>query len=284
VGSTVLAGLLGLFALVPILFVLVQSIDGSPPGSDAARLWPRQPTLHNFVAVFGNRDFYHSTSTTRPALALNFFNSLVVSVTVTVIVLVTGSLAGYALARWRGWTPNITTSLLIVVQFVPQVILVFPLYGILARAHLLNSRTGLILATAAVSLPVAVLFFRVFFQGMSKDLEEAAKLDGAGSLRIFARIVAPNARPAFGAMGAFTLIGTWNEFVLALTLIQDPSRRTFPPALQQFTQLAFNYADAKNTPGVQAVYLLIPIATSVLLLSFTVRHFTAAVQGGGVKG
>lgn len=282
--GTGLAVILGLFALFPILFIISQALDGSPPGSGTIRLWPRSLTLHNFVYVLSSPSFYHSSSTTQPALAQNFLNSVIVSGTVTVLVLVLGSIAGYALARWNSWTPRAVTGTMLVIQFVPQVILVFPLYELLARIGLLNSREGLIMASTAVSLPIAVLFFRVFFHEMPRELEEAASIDGAGTLRTFIRIVAPNARTAFGAMGAFTLIGTWNEFLLAMTLISDPAKRTFPPALQQFTQLAFAYADKNNTPGVQAVYLLLPIISSALLLSFTVRHFTAAVQGGGIKG
>ena len=169
-------------------------------------------------------------------------------------------------------------------QCVPPVILVFPLYMLLAQIGMLNTLTGLTLASAALSLPTAIIFFRVFFHALPREWEEAASIDGAGPLRTFWRIIVPNTRSAFGAMGAFTLIGTWNEYLLAATLVSDASRRTFPPALQQFAATAFQYADKDLTPGVQAVYLLIPVLTSALLLSLTLRHFTAAVQGGGTKG
>lgn len=278
------ACLVALFAIFPILFVVAQAFDGSPPGSGTVRLWPDQPTLRNFWTVVSDPDLYSSQSISKPPLAENLLNSIIVTASVTVIVLVLGSLAGYALARWTGWASRSISVGYLIVQFVPAVILVFPLYSLLAKIGLLNSLTGLSLATAALSLPTAIIFFRVFFHALPREWEEAAAIDGAGPLRTFLRIITPNTRSAFGAMGAFTLIGTWNEFLIATTLVSDSSRRTFPPALQQFAATAFQYADKDLTPGVQAVYLLIPILSSALLLSLTLRHFTAAVQGGGTKG
>jgi multiple sugar transport system permease protein len=270
-----------LFALFPILFLLSQAFDGAPPGPGVLRFWPEQFTLDNFVSVFSNPAFWRGEEGASAPLILNLANSAIVTIGVTIVVLALASFGGYALSRWKNAATRIWTSVLVVTQLVPAIILLFPLYLLLADLQLLNTRHGLILITATASLPVATLFFRVYFERSPRELEEAAMLDGAGPIRTFVSIVLPNARTALGAMGAFTLIGTWNEFVFALTFVSDPNVRTFPPQLKQFT--ATSAFLNETSPGEQAVFLLLPIVTSAILLALTIRHFTAAYEGGGLK-
>ncbi len=101
-------------------------------------------------------------------------------------------------------------------------------------------------------------------------------------MRILLQIVRPLARPVIGAMTAYTLINTWNEYLFATTLVSQSNIRTFPPALQQYMS-SYNFT-ATTTPGEQAVYLLIPVAAAVILLAFTQRQLAAAYEGGAVKG
>jgi multiple sugar transport system permease protein len=113
-------------------------------------------------------------------------------------------------------------------------------------------------------------------------MSEAAAIDGAGTLRTLWSIAIPLSRPAFGAVAAFALINTWNEFLLATSLVTNSRLRTLPPALTQYMS-SYQFAST-TSPGMQAVYLLIPIFAAVVLLTLTQRHLTSAYEGGSVKG
>jgi len=204
-----------------------------------------------------------------------------VAVVLTVLVLVVAGPAGYGLSRAGGRWAKLGTAVILVVQFVPPVLLVFPLYRELSLMNLLNSRIGLALVTSVLVMPLATLLFKTFFDSSPRELEEAAMIDGAGALRTFRSVVIPLSRPAIGAVAAFSLISSWNEFLFSLTFISDSPRRTLPSALYLFTSTQ-EYA-AKTSPGRQAVYLVIPALLAVVLLGLTQRHFTAAYQGGGIK-
>jgi multiple sugar transport system permease protein len=170
----------------------------------------------------------------------------------------------------------------LLLQLVPMIVLVFPLYSLLANVGLLGSQLGLILATTVISLPMGVLFFNVFFSDLPPEMSEAAAIDGAGTLRTLWSIAIPLSKPAFGAVAAFALINTWNEFLLATSLVTNSRLRTLPPALSQYMS-SYNFASS-TTPGMQAVYLLIPIFAAVILLTLTQRSLTSAYEGGSVKG
>ena len=106
-------------------------------------------------------------------------------------------------------------------QLVPLIVLVFPLYSLLGALHLLGSQLGLILATTVISLPMGVMFFNVFFSDLPPEMSEAAAIDAQASLRTLFSIAIPMSRSAFGAVAAFALINTWNEFLLATSLVTE---------------------------------------------------------------
>lgn len=269
------------FVMFPLLLELAQSFDGPKSGSSAAIFWPRNPTLSNYSTVLGNSALYQASNSPIPPLALNFLNSVLVTAGVTILCLVAGLLGGYSLARWRGKFTVGVTGLMLTVQLIPAIMLVFPLYLLLVNIGLLNTRSGQVLTTAALTLPFSVVFFRVYFMGNNRALEEAAAVDGAGAFRTFVSIVIPNSRPAIGAMAAFTIITSWNEFLIATTVVSDSSLRTFPPSLQTF--MGGFLFQGSTTPGVRAVYLVIPTIIAALLLAGTMRQLMSAYQGGSVK-
>lgn len=275
------AAVAALVGVVPLLFLFSQSFDGSPAGAYRMSLFPRKLSVKNYVDVLGKSDLRVSRGGAVPPLFLNFFNSVAVAALVTALVLVVAGPAGYGLSRASGRWSTVVTILVVVVQFVPPVLLVFPLYRELALIGLLNSRIGLGIVTSVLSMPLSTLLFKTFFDSSPRELEEAAAIDGAGPVRIFRSVVIPISRPVIGAVAAFSLISSWNEFLFSLTFITDTASRTLPSALYLFTSTQ-NYA-ANTSPGQQAVYLVVPTVLAVALLAMTQRHFTAAYQGGGVK-
>jgi multiple sugar transport system permease protein len=269
-------------SVLPILFIVSRAFDATPGGTEAVSLVPRDWSVSNFTRVFEDPALFSTNNLVVPPLALNFLNSVIVAAATTLLVLVVSMLAGYGLSRWRSRWTRAGLGLLVLLQLVPVIVLVFPLYDLLYRLGLLGTLPGLVLATSAMFLPIATLLFKVFFDGLPREVEESAALDGAGTFRILFSIVRPVSRPVMGAVAAYTVINTWNEYLLATTLISDSNRRTFPAALQQYMS-SFSFK-AQTTPGMQAVYLLIPIVAAVLLLALTQRHLATAYQGGSVKG
>lgn len=278
IGGAVLA----LYALMPMLFEVSQSFDTSPPGAQAVSLLPRSPSIDNYVNVLTNPDLWSNSNIALPPLALNLVNSLLVTAAVTAAVVLIGVFAGYALARLRLRFTGALTLFFLVLQLVPVIVVVFPLYDLLSRIGLLGGQGGLILATTALFLPMAVIFFQVFFAATGLESEEAAAIDGAGPLRTFVSVVLPNSKTVIGAVGSFVLINTWNEFLLATSLISDSRTRTLPPALYQYMS---SRAFLGETPvGQQAVYLLIPVFLAAIILVATQKLLLSAYEGGGVKG
>jgi ABC-type sugar transport system permease subunit len=275
---TVVAWVLVAVALSPILFMLSRSFDATLPGQAAISIWPRQWTLGNYSKVLGNPDLWSSNNASVPPLAVNFVNSIIVTAATTVLVLILSVLCGYALSRWKTRASRVVLALLVALQLVPPIVLIYPLYSILASFHLLGTQLGLVLATSTSFVAMGTLLFRVFFDGIPRELEESAALDGAGIIRTLLQIVLPLSKPAIGAVGAFTLINTWNEYLFATTLVTDGAQRTFPAALQQYMS-SFEFT-SQSTPGMQAVYFLIPIAVAVILLSFTQKHLATPYQSG----
>lgn len=274
--------IVALVSLAPILFILSRALDSTPGGLQAVSLIPRHWSLSNFTRVLKDPALFSTNNLVVPPLAVNFLNSIIVAVATTLLVLVISMLCGYALSRWRSRWTRAGLAVLVLLQLVPVIVLVFPLYDLLSKLHLLGTRFGLVLATSSIYLPIAALLFKVFFDGLPREVEESAALDGAGTLRILFSIVRPAARPAIGAVAAYTVINTWNEYLLSTTLISDANSRTFPAALQQYMS-SYSFK-AQTTPGMQAVYLLLPIAAALLLLALTQRHLATAYQGGSVKG
>lgn len=273
---------LALYALLPMLFMVSQSLDVAPAGTQTVSLLPRNLSIDNYVNVLSNPDLWSNSNIALPPLALNLVNSLLVTTVVTAAVVIIGIVAGYALARLRLRLTPALTFFFLLLQLVPVIVVVFPLYDVLSRIGLLGGQGGLMLATTALFLPMAVIFFQVFFAATGIESEEAAAIDGAGAVRTFISVVLPNAKTVIGAVGAFVLINTWNEFLLGTSLISDSRTRTLPPALYQYMS---SRAFLGETPvGERAVYLLIPVFLAALILIATQKLLLSAYEGGGVKG
>lgn len=282
IAPAITAVVMAFVSMAPILFVVSRSLDGSPGGAEAVSILPREWTLENFSTVLTSPALWDTNGVAVPPLAFNFLNSIVVTFGVTALVIVVSMFGGYALARMTGWVSKAVVGLLVFFQLVPVIVLVFPLYEILSGIGLLGTQAGQILATSVLFISMGTLFFRVFFDNIPREIEESAALDGAGPVRILLQIVRPLAKPVIGAMSAYTLINSWNEYLLATTVVSDSATRTFPAALQQYMS-SYNFT-ATTTPGQQAVYLLIPIVAAVILLALTQRQLAAAYEGGAVKG
>jgi multiple sugar transport system permease protein len=257
-----------LITLLPVYWMEITSLKtqlevfAMPP-----TFVPQQPTLENYVSLFANRN-----------MGAYLLNSLIVVGASVLLALAIGSLAAYALARFRMGRLNDRLSFWVLApRMIPPIAIVVPIFLILQQFGLLNKHLGLILVYTAFNLPFVVWMMRSFFQEIPIDLEEAAMVDGASRLSAFWHIMLPLAAPGLAATAIFAIIVTYNEFFFALTLTSTPAAATLPvgtAALIGKTQTLFGEMAAAG------VLATVPIALFALLVQ---RHLVRGLTMGAVK-
>lgn len=227
--------------------------------------WERITTIH-FVRLFVEHGFARAT-----------VNSVFLSATTAVAATLTTSMAGYALARFRFPGRRLVTSVVLGVLVVPGAVLLAPSYQLLYQMHLLDSFSGLILPAAAPAFGV-FLFRQAVRSSVPHELLEAARIDGAGELRIFFEVAFPLLRPMVGAFLLITFLGTWNNFIGPQIILQTPER--FPLAVAVSQLRGVYYQDY----GLQMAGTLVSIVPVLLLFLLLQREFIAGLTSGAVKG
>jgi raffinose/stachyose/melibiose transport system permease protein len=195
-----------------------------PPGTYPAGLtWPDDPHWSNFATAF------HTARVDRLLLS----SGLVAFASVTAT-LALAAPAGYALGHLRFLGHRVVFGLFALGLVLPLEAVVTPLYLQLRDLGLLDTRAGLVVALVAVHLPFAVFWLRAHFAGVSDELSDSARLDGAGPWQLFSRVHLPLARPAVSALAVLLFVWSWNHFLLAIALVDDPTQRTAAGVLGAF--------------------------------------------------
>lgn len=205
-------------------------------------------------------------------------NSLVISLISTVLILILGTLAGYAFGRLRFPGRRALLIGLMTLRILPGIVLSVPLFILATRVHLFDTRLVLIITYTAFNLPFAVWLLSVFFQEIPHELEDAALVDGCTRASLLPRIYVPLSLPAFATIAILSFLATWNEFLFAVTLTSSKTAKTTPVALASM-QAAFQTRWAVMTAG--AVLASIPV---LLLLFFAQRYIVQGLTFGAVKG
>lgn len=206
-----------------------------------------------------------------------FVNSYVVGLCVTALTLLVAVVAAFALSRYRFLLREPLKVLIIGVQAIPPITLIIPFFGVVIAVHLYNSYEGLIFTYLVFTLPYSVIMMTAYFNTIPRELDEAARIDGAGSMRTLFRVVLPLARPGLVAVGFYAFMISWNEFLFALTLTQTDNMRTVPVGL---TLLMGQYNYEWNQIMAMSVLGCLPVI--VLFLIFQ-RHFVSGLSSGAVK-
>ena len=259
-----------LLMLVPFAWQIITSFKTEP---DAARLTiiPDPFTLAGWERGF---------LSLHPGIPQLFFNSMVIALAVTVTNLVLGSMAGYAFARLRFPLRTVLFLLVLATLMVPDQLRLVPVYLIVRAAGLItNSPLNYLGVVLIMAIQAQMVFlFRQFFLTIPRDLEEAAKIDGAGHFTTFARVMLPLAGPAIAAVAILTFQGTWNSFFWPLLILQSPDHWTLPLAL-----FSFKFEFRTDWPALMSVTVaaIIPI---LLIYLFFQRYFVQGVAASGVKG
>ena len=260
--------------IIPFLGVFMASIR--PYAEVQFGWWNFQsfhPTLENFYDAWIGK-------TAGPSAALNtgLVHSLIVTVPATFIPVFVAALAAYSFARFSFRTKDLLFLTLVLLQTIPQQMVILPIYNLMNSLGLLNTYVGLILLHTAFGLPWQILFLRNFFSTLPIEVEEAARVDGASYFKIFYKIILPMSLPALASILSLQFVWVWNDFFFALTLIQNPNMRL---ATQTIPVIKGRYEPNWSILSAASIIaMIVPIAIYVALQRYYVRGITA----GAVKG
>ncbi|WP_327091530.1 carbohydrate ABC transporter permease [Nonomuraea sp. NBC_01738] len=226
---------------------------------------PENPTLANFTDLFSRMD-----------VGTYLFNSVFIAVAATVGNVLFCSMVGYALAKIEFAGRRAVFGIVLTKMMIPGMVLALPTYVIVANLGLVDTYAGIILPGLAG--PMGVFLMRQFIGGLPDDLMAAARVDGAGELRIFARIVLPLCRPAMATLGLLTFLGSWNSFIWPMYVAQSKEMYTLPVAIALLTKEAVNLQYGQLLAG--SVTLVVPIIVVFVLFQ---RHFVQGIATTGLK-
>ena len=252
--------------ILPFLSIFTTALH--PSGAVPAGLsWPADPQWGNFVEAF-------QVANMRALLA----SSLFIVVAVVPVALVISTMAGFAIGLLRIPGARLLLLLFIFGLTLPFEGIITPLYFLARQMGILNTRFAIVLPLIGLFMPFAVFWMRAHFVNMPREVTEAARVDGASTWDLFWRIHVPLARAPIASLGILMSVWAWNQFLLALVLVEDPTQRTMAGALG-----AFQGHYATDIPLLSAGTILILLPTLILFILFQ-RHVIAALLQGSVKG
>jgi ABC-type glycerol-3-phosphate transport system permease component len=230
-------------------------------------LIPTNPTIENYADVLRLSHFQ-----------VYFKNSLFIALTSVLFVVLFSSMMAYAFARFEFPGKEIIFFSILIVLMVPNMIMIIPQFLLASTLGLRNSLWGLIIFYVAGSIPFTTFLLRGFFETLPKELEEAVLIDGGNYFTIFFQIVLPLSTPALATASIFAFLWFWDEYILALTFIDDVSKRTLPIAIatlhgQYVTEWGWVFAAS-----------LIAVVPVIIVFVSLQRYFTGNIIAGAVKG
>jgi arabinogalactan oligomer / maltooligosaccharide transport system permease protein len=260
------------FSLYPILWVISIAFSGRRPPE--ARVLPliTEPTAQHLSGVVG------AMRDGQWLFGRQLANSLIVSAATAAVGVLIAIPTAYALARFRFAGKEGGVRALLATQMFPTVASAIPLYLLLFKLGLLNSRTGLTLCYASTSVPFAIFQLRAAFEAIPVDLEEAAMVDGATRFQAFLKVALPAARPAIAVTALFAFMSAYNEYVLAVTLLSKEEMFTLPVLLKSFIG---EYRQDWQSFAAGSLVVSVPV---MALFYVAQRHLVAGLTSGGVKG
>lgn len=256
------------FSLFPIFWAIGTSFKTQAQIYALPPEWIPSPfTWANYIQVILNSGMLRF-----------FFNTAIVSIGATAISLTIGILAAYGFSRYK--FPGARTLLwsILFTRVLPRVTLIVPFYITLRNLRLLNTYPGLILVYLMVVMPISVWLLKGFFDNVPREIEEAAIVDGCSSIGMLLRIVLPISVPAIAAVGMYTFILAWNEFLFALLMTTDASTRTISVAL------AFYIDEAGVHWGPLMAASVLMSIPAVIVFSLSQRSLVKGLSEGAVKG
>jgi multiple sugar transport system permease protein len=256
------------YALFPVLWILSLSLKPTSTVKDG-KLIPTSVTFDNYRGIFrGN--FFSSA----------LINSVGIGLLTTVIAVVVGAMAAYAVARLDFPGKRLLIGAVLLISMFPAISLVTPLFNIERRIGLFDTWPGLITPYIAFALPLAIYTLSAFFREIPWDLEKAAKMDGATPGQAFRKVIAPLAAPGMVTAAILVFIFAWNDLLLALSLTATKAAITAPVAIANFTGSS-QFEEPTGSIAAGAMVITVPIIVFVLVFQ---RRIVAGLTSGAVKG
>ncbi|WP_442914777.1 carbohydrate ABC transporter permease [Kribbella sp. CCNWLY201] len=260
--------LIVLYCLLPFFWMVVSSLR-RPTDQFENTIIPSPVSLTNFSDVF------------KPGTGFGrgLLNSLIVAGTVTILTLIIGMVAAYTLARLEFRGKNFVLAIIIVTSMFPGISLVIPLKKLFVNIEWINTYQAMIVPSLSFALPLAVWLLTAFFRQMPRELEQAAMVDGCTPAQAFRKVILPLAAPGVFTTAIITFIAAWNEFLIALSMVNKKEYQTANVVISQFTGTS-----GRDQPfGSQmaaGVVVTIPLVIAVLIFQ---RRIVAGLTAGGVK-
>jgi len=265
-GMTILT-LGAVWMLLPLIWMLSASLMPLSEVIKIPPVWfaPSKYSLENYIDVWKSGGF-----------STFFANSVFVAVTITAAQLLTSSMAGFAFARYRFPGRNATFIIILATLMVPFQVIMIPLFIMMARLNLVDTYWGMILP--AIVTPFGIFLMRQFMMGVPNALLDAARIDGASEPYIFARIVLPLCKPAIAALAIFSFLGSWDNFLWPLIVINRKELWTLPIAMSRFTE---QYISQTHLQMAGASVMFLPVLIVFLIMQ---RSFIEGIALTGIKG
>ncbi len=267
-GWAVINVLVVMYALFPVLWILSLSLKPTSTVKDV-KLIPTAVTFDNYTAIFSG-DIFSSA----------LINSIGIGLITTVIAVIIGGMAAYAIARLAFPGKKALVGVALLIAMFPQISLVTPIFNLWRSIGLFDTWPGLIIPYITFALPLAIYTMSAFFREIPWDLEKAAKMDGATPGQAFRKVIAPLATPGIVTAAILVFIFAWNDLLLALSLTATQRAITAPVAIANFTGSS-QFEEPTGSIAAGAMVITIPIIIFVLIFQ---RRIVAGLTSGAVKG
>jgi len=262
----ILASLVALTCLIPILWMVKTSFETTQyMRSSQIQFWPIQPTLVNYKNVLSNPN---------AMIGRSMLNSLIVATLATLLNLAITATAGYAMSRFKFRGKTIFAFYLLLFYMIPTTLVLIGMFVMLVRLHLVNNWLGLILTYAVGGIPFSTWWLKGYFDSVPIEIEEEAMVDGCNRLGALWRVILPLATPGLVTVGIFQFVGCWNEFMMALTIIQTRQLQLLPVQI-------INFMGAQRIEwGPVMAFSVIVAIPAVILFAVAQRGIVSGMMSG----
>jgi multiple sugar transport system permease protein len=269
IASTLLVLIIMIILLFPIFWMIVTSLKDNMAIYRIPPQWlPLSPQFSNYGEIFQTNFFLRY-----------FSNNFIVSIGATLLTMLASVLAGYSFSRFPNRLSRFFSFSLLSTQMFPIIGIIIALYIFFQGLGLLNTRTALVLAISAMSIPFCTILIKGFFDDIPRSLEESARIDGAGHMRILMQIVMPLTKPGLLSIGLYTFMVAWDDFLYAITLIVSDKNRTLSAgiALRYLGEVSYDWAQVTTVSVIGTIPMF-------LLIFFFQKYMVKGLTAGAVKG
>jgi len=263
--------LLAVFFMFPLIWMVVSSFKNDP------QIFSDITSIKAFILPAFSDNYFHNYSDCLKQLPIlkSMMNSFFYIGVIIIFSLIVNSLAGYGFARLDFPGKNIIFAILLSLMIIPAQTVMLPLFSIVFKLGWINSYLGLIIP--AIANPFYIFLFRQTFLGLPKEIEEAAKLDGANQYTIFVKLIMPLAKPIYATVAIMIFVATWNDFIWPVMVISDPSKQTIQMALSSlFSIQPVNYGRVMSG----LTFVTIPVLIIFLTMQ---KYYVQGIVGSGSK-